>query len=171
MSKFRGWSDPRNLIPAKFNPLKVAIFWQLCESLSREIVTKLSICKRSYIPRNFLRSSKKNSYNLPKERISQNGWLLSISNFDRKTAFFSKTRSFACSYKKFQIIILTTREILSREIVPKVQFAKVYLAKSFCNFPNSQKFIQNKSANLFTLGKVSLAKVSPIKVFLKPKIL
>ena len=52
--------------------------------------------------------------------------------------------------KKIQIIILTTREILSREIVPKVQFAKVYLAKSFSNFPNSQKFIQNKSANLFS---------------------
>ena len=25
MSKFRGWSDPRNLIPAKFNPLKVLL--------------------------------------------------------------------------------------------------------------------------------------------------
>ena len=32
MSKFRGWSDPRNLIPAKYNPLKVLLVGQPLES-------------------------------------------------------------------------------------------------------------------------------------------
>ena len=46
----------------------------------------------------------------------------------------------------------------------KGSFAKVYLAKFFA-FLNSRKFIQ-KISRVFYLAKVSLAKVSPIKVYI-----
>ena len=57
---------------------------------------------------------------------------------------------------------IAIRESLSRKIFSIFPFAKVYLAK-FLRFVKSRKFIQTNS-RVFWLAKVSLAKVSPIKV-------
>ena len=63
---------------------------------------------------------------------------------------------------KFFFFNFASRESLSREIFSISLLAKVYLA-NFSKFLHSRKFI-HKISRFFLLAKLSLAKVSPIKV-------